>query len=514
MLSDAISQAAYMAHGYCLLWQPWLIAAHAVSDIFICAAYFAIPVAIWIFIQRRKDLELKHLAFMFAVFIFLCGLSHAVQAATLWWPVYETQAYVKMATAFVSLLTAFSIFPLLPKALAIPSPRQLQAVNDGLSAEIDAHRRTLQELQQARDELEMRVRERTRDLDHVKRRFEALVRASAQVFWSCDAGGNVNEESPSWYSFTGQSQEEFKGFGWLNVVHPDDRAPTEAAWRDAVRDATPCSVEFRLWHKNDGWRWMLAKGVPLFFEDGTVREWVGMNIDIDERKRSHDHIQLMLNELSHRAKNLLAVIYAMAWQVSRQPDPSRFLAEFGARIQGLSRSHDLLVSNDWKGVPLSHHLQAQLQPFCSLDSKQLDYSGPFIILTPAATQALGLAFHELATNAAKHGALTEPGCKISVSWIIEKKGPEPMLKLVWDERTVKATPPQPMRTGFGSTVLKRVVPRSLSGQAIYQIDGSSVIWELKAPLRACCEVDEKPVEPSLSMAPDAAAAGHRDDCGH
>jgi PAS domain S-box-containing protein len=502
MFSDFVNQAAYMAHGYCLLWQPWLIAAHAASDLFICAAYFAIPIAIWIFVKKRKDLELKQLAVMFAAFIFLCGLTHVVQAATLWWPMYETQAYVKVATALVSLVTALSIYPLIPVALAIPSPRQLQAVNDGLSAEIAAHRRTLQELHAARDALEERVTERTRDLEQLKGRYEALVRASALVVWTTDPYGKVTEDSPSWCGFTGQSHKDFKGFGWLNAVHPDDRDIAEAAWRNAVGSVAPYSVEYRLKNKNDGWRWTLAKGVPLFFEDGRVREWVGMNIDIDERRRSHDHIELMLKELSHRTKNLLAVIYAMARQVSGHPEPSRFVAEFGARLQGLSRSHDLLVSNDWNGVPIQGHLEAQLQPFCSVNGDKVRCSGPSILLTPAATQALGLAFNELATNAAKHGALAKSDGKIEIGWAVEGSGSDLRFKLTWYETTAEAKPAGTVRTGFGSTVLKKVVSRAVSGECTYEINGSSVLWEIKAPLQAVGEItrgqDASKVQKGLS----------------
>ena len=143
MLQDIINRAAYMAHGYCLLWKPWLVAMHASSDILIFGSYFAIPVAIWIFLSKRTDLTLKPLAVLFAAFIFLCGLTHVIQAVTLWWPVYEVQGYVKAITAIVSVTTAIAIFPLIPKAVAIPSPSQLQIVNDGLALEVAAHRDTL-----------------------------------------------------------------------------------------------------------------------------------------------------------------------------------------------------------------------------------------------------------------------------------------------------------------------------------------------------------------------------------
>ena len=234
MLQDMINRAAYMAHGYCLLWKPWLIAMHASSDILIFGSYFAIPVAIWIFLSKRTDLTLKPLAVLFAAFIFLCGLTHAIQAVTLWWPVYEVQGYVKAITAIVSVTTAIAIFPLIPKAVAIPSPSQLQIVNEGLALEVAAHRDTLAALKRSKDELEMRVAERTKELEHSKARFEALVKASAQVVWTCSAKGEVSEDSPSWRSFTGQTS------GGMDRQSLARRHPSRRPVADARRVGRGC----------------------------------------------------------------------------------------------------------------------------------------------------------------------------------------------------------------------------------------------------------------------------------
>lgn len=477
MIHDMIDQAAYMAHGYCLLWKPWLIAMHAGSDFLIFLSYFAISIAICIFLEKRSDLELKPLAMLFAAFIFLCGISHVVEGLTLWWPIYETQAYVKASTAIVSVATAFVIFPLIPKALGIPSPRLLTIVNSGLAAEIEAHRLTLAELEKAKNELEMRVSERTRQLEISKARFEALVRASAQVVWTCGAQGGFIEESPSWRDFTGQSSA-----CWIEAIHPDDRAATRAAWEEALRTQKTFSVEYRLINGEQGYRWTAAKAVPLR-TNGEVREWVGMNTDIDERRRAQDHMQFVLKELSHRTKNLLAVIYSMARQSARHRQGEEFLADFSERIQGLSRSHDLLVSMNWMGVPIEEHLRAQLRPFAARDDSHIHVSGPSLMLGPAATQALGLAFHELATNAAKHGALSRPEGSIEIAWDIEPKDGSEVFHLSWRERSKGCECSGRGKTGFGCTVLNRVVPDALLGVVEYQLSEEGVTWELEAPLR-------------------------------
>ena len=483
MLLDLIGQAAYMAHGYCLLWKPWLVAIHASSDILIFGSYFAIPVAIWIFLSKRKDIALKPLAVLFAAFIFLCGLTHAIQAVTLWWPVYEVQGYVKALTALVSLTTAVAIFPLIPKAVAIPSPGQLQIANEGLALEIEAHRQTLAALKRSKEELEIRVAERTKELEHSKARFEALVQASAQVVWSCDADGRVAGDSASWRSFTGQTEEEWTANRWIDAIHPEDRSRTLAAWKEAVRSKTMYTVEYRLRHAETGWRWMAAKSVPLFTANGETREWIGMNIDIDDRKRSEEHSQFIMRELSHRTKNLLAVVYSMARQAAKYGRVSDFVADFGSRLQGLSRSHDLLVHNNWSGVALHEHVRSQLQPFAPLHNHRIHFSGPPVMLRPEATQALGLAFHELATNAVKYGALAGPDGRIDISWLVEPEGNAEVFKLSWRERGPQTEPPQAARQGFGSTVLTRVVPDTLSGEAKYQVGKEGIVWEIEAPLR-------------------------------
>jgi PAS domain S-box-containing protein len=483
MVHDLIDQASYMAHGYCLLWKPWLVVLHAGSDVLIFAAYFAIPVAIWIFVRRRKDLEMKRLAILFAAFIFLCGLTHLVQAVTLWWPIYETQAFLKVATAIVSVLTAVMIFPLIPKALSLPSPRTLQTVNEGLKREIIAHKRTLKELETTRVDLEARVAARTRELERSKARLEALITASAQMVWSTDPEGQVTEDSPSWRSFTGQTYEEWTGTGWLNAIHPEDRPVTLAAWRGAVETKTNYDVEYRLQHIDGGYRWTWARGVPLFDEKGAVSGWVGMNEDITPRKRADEHSNLIMRELSHRTKNLLAVISSLARRTfGGNRDPQAQAADFVERIHGLARSHDLLVRGDWRGVSLEDLVRSHLDPF-GIDEALISLEGPPLEIRPEAAQSIGLALHELATNAVKHGALKSTGGRLAIKWQVNERNGHPFLDLEWREDTVGASG-GPRPPGFGRLMLEQLVSASVGGSAVYELTGKQVIWKLSAPLDA------------------------------
>jgi signal transduction histidine kinase len=172
------SSAAFVPHGYCLMWRPDLVAMHAVSDALIALSYFSIPGAIYLFVKRREDFEFRGAAFLFVAFIGLCGLTHVAGLVTLWQPYYGAQGMVKMATAGVSILTAFALWPMLPKLLAVPSPMQLRDVNRRLEDEVARHTRTEEQLIQARDRLEDRVRERTRELEDA---LAAQQRAESQL---------------------------------------------------------------------------------------------------------------------------------------------------------------------------------------------------------------------------------------------------------------------------------------------------------------------------------------------
>lgn len=136
-------------HGYCLLWDPRLIWTHVLADAMIGAAYFSIPFAIWLFLKRRRDVEAGWILGLFAAFILACGTTHFLSILVLWVPVYGLEGAVKALTALVSLITAAALWPMLPKLVALPSPRQLQVALDQLKAEVAERERAEDMLRQA-----------------------------------------------------------------------------------------------------------------------------------------------------------------------------------------------------------------------------------------------------------------------------------------------------------------------------------------------------------------------------
>jgi PAS domain S-box-containing protein len=487
MIHDLINDAAYMAHGYCLLWKPWLVALHAGSDLVTALAYFAIPVAIWIFLARRPDMELRGLATMFAAFILLCGMTHVFSLVTLWLPVYEEQGIVKAMTAAISLFTAITIFPLIPNALAIPSPTQLQIANKQLSLEVDAHRETLAKLEAARIELEQRVSDRTRELAEMTDRFRLLFERAPVAMFMVDGSGAIEQANAAAEGLTGYDKEELIG-NQVEKLLPERSHALHLELRNgflAAPAARPMGLgnELKAQRKN-GTEISVEIGLNPIEVGGRVSV-VASVIDTSERKQREEQIRLLMQEVNHRAKNVLGVVQAIARQTS-QGDPA-FVRLFTERLQALSASQDLLVESGWRGVVLADLVRSQLAHFGHLIGKRILLHGPDIRLTAAAAQTVGMALHELATNAAKYGALSTESGRVEVHWSRETGGDgKPCFVLRWQERQGPPVP-APTREGFGSTVTRRMVEIGLQAEVRLDYEPGGVEWEVRAPAEAVLE---------------------------
>src|ERR1035438_3905334 len=165
----------FMAHGYCYLWKPEILWLHAISDGLIAISYYIIPVALIYFVRRRQDLPFHWVFFMFGLFIFGCGTTHAMEVWTLWHGTYRLAGVIKAVAAGASLATAGALVPLIPRALLLPSPAQLRAANQDLSKEIQERRRAEQALHEAYDEVESMVRARTAELARTNELLQAEI---------------------------------------------------------------------------------------------------------------------------------------------------------------------------------------------------------------------------------------------------------------------------------------------------------------------------------------------------
>lgn len=215
---------------------------------------------------------------------------------------------------------------------------------------------------------------------------------------------------------------------------------------------------------------------PLLNAAGVPTGWSITCRDVTERKRREEHSRFIMRELSHRAKNLLAVIMAM-FRNSAETTPSLadFEADFGMRLKGLAKSHDLLVHGGWVGASLHALIAVQVQPFVG-GTGRLTFSGPDGRLLPAAIQSVGLAVHELATNAAKYGALASSAGRIDVETSVEAGG----LRLTWIET---GGPPvtRPAQSGFGMAVIEDMVADTMGSGADIEFRPVGIRWSVLIP---------------------------------
>lgn len=285
MFSQLFKDASFLPHGFCLLWNPWLIGAHLVSDIAIFLAYAAIPIAIYIFLRKRPSLQMSNLAWLFALFILFCGLTHLASAIALYQPIYEVQAAIKIVTAAVSVATAVVIFPLIPKALAIPSPDDLQKLNAQLQQEVESHKNTAAELRVARDELQVRVREQLSALARASAVIAALDESSAVLIYAKSNDGKLVMANPAVVAAIGRPAEEIIGRDDSEfLTNSEEIAKIREVDRLVCESGQPVRAVERVTQPGGTKRVYLSTKVPVHKEDGTVDGIVGVSIDISERE--------------------------------------------------------------------------------------------------------------------------------------------------------------------------------------------------------------------------------------
>lgn len=326
--------------------------------------------------------------------------------------------------------------------------------------------RKSRQLEKLNAELEQRVLERTAELERSTRRLQQseerrnlALAAGKMGSWDWDLihGDCVWDEGQKQIFGVDPSTFEVTLSGVQELVHPDDWKSLREAIKQARKGAGSHQVEFRICRPDGAVRWCLGTAAASTDSLHRISRISGVTIDITDRKEAEERQLLLAREVDHRAKNALAVVHAIV-SLTRADNIKQFVAAVDGRIQALARAHSLLSESRWRGANIVELIQEELAPYREVNFDRVSISGDCLSLAPSTAQALALAIHELATNAAKYGALSTPSGRIHVEWQISGH----KLVLQWSE--FGGPPVQQMApAGFGIRVIKASVESQMSG---------------------------------------------------
>jgi PAS domain S-box-containing protein len=317
-------------------------------------------------------------------------------------------------------------------------------------------------------------------------RFRLLAASIPQLVFCTRPNGNRTWGSQQWIDFTGLNLAQSLGFGWLNAIHPDDLVATQTAWQVA-QETGEYYVEHRVQRAADReYRWHQTRARPMQNSEGPTQEWIGTMTDIHDLRGLKDRQQVLLAELQHRTRNLLAVVQAIANQTLRKSDTLQtFGSGFEERLGALSRVQSLLSRLDQEEIDLRSLVQAELQAHGdgASETGKVTMVGPPVSLPANSAQATGLAVHELATNAVKYGALAQAQGSLSITWDVTKTEREMLVRLEWREHGVRmAIEGTPKRRGYGTELIQRALPYQLKAKTQLEFAEDGVRCSIAVPV--------------------------------
>ncbi len=307
-------------------------------------------------------------------------------------------------------------------------------------------------------------------------RFRATFENAAVGIAHVTPGGRWLRVNEAMCRILGWPADELVTKSFQDLTHPDDLA-AEVPRFDQLREGKISSygMDKRSLRGDGSFVWLHRTVSCVRRCDATIDYFVSVVEDISARKRAEEQINLLMRESNHRAKNMLGLVQAIARHISSR-GPRDFIERLSERIQALAANQDLLIRNEWHGAPLEDLVRAQLAHFADLIDSRITVSGKELHLNAAAAQAIGLALHELATNAGKYGALSTDAGRVDVGWRLDGD----IFAMSWKERNGPPVRP-PERRGFGGTVVDSMVRRTVGGEVQLGYAPSGLEWRLTCP---------------------------------
>jgi PAS domain S-box-containing protein len=313
----------------------------------------------------------------------------------------------------------------------------------------------------------------------------AIVEQSDDAIVSKDLNGIVTSWNIAAEQIFGYKAAEIVGQSILMLI-PPDRHAEEDFILDKMRKGERLKHYDTVRRRKDGTLIDVSLTVSPILVDGKIVGVSKIARDVTAQKQAHLVQTLLLRELNHRTKNLLAVADAIVRQTSKSSPPEELVNRISRRLHALSVSQDLMIDSEWRGADITNIIQSQLASIVDDHASRIKLNGPLCTLTPRTAQALGLAIFELATNALKFGALSATAGTVKVDWSVDDRGGEREFHMSWQELG-GPTVIQPAHCGFGSVIIERMIARSLLGSAKITYAPAGLIWELVAPEAALIE---------------------------
>jgi PAS domain S-box-containing protein len=293
-----------------------------------------------------------------------------------------------------------------------------------------------------------------------------------------DLDGKFQSCNPAYASMLGYTEAELRELRCEHLMHPDDCATSLAQQKRLVAGEIPSyEIVTRYFGKEGKILWGHRHTSLLKDAGGTPTNVIVLVTNITGQKLHEEHIRLLLREVNHRSKNLFALVQAVARQ-TLATKPEDFIDRFVERIQALAANQDLLVKNAWKGVDLRELASSQLAHFKDLIGTRIELKGPPLLISASAAQTIGMALHELATNAGKYGALINGDGQVKIEWSLDGAGArEVIFSLSWSEQ---GGPPVavPSHSGFGSKVVSNLAEKSLAAKVDLRFSTTGLSWRL------------------------------------
>ena len=286
-------------------------------------------------------------------------------------------------------------------------------------------------------------------------------------------------------NLTGHKREELLGRHFAHATHHSDLdRDLDLFQRQVAGEFDIYTIEKQHVRVDGSTGWARVSSTAVRDPGGAFLYAIRVVEDITERKDAEHRQRLLVNELNHRVKNTLATVQALAFQTFRQgatPEVAR--ERFEARLFSLARTHNLLNESHWEGAPVRDVVLVELRPYISENGSRVAVAGPDVDLPPRTAVVLGMVFHELATNAAKYGALSLGSGTVEVTWLLQREGAAKKLRLRWVERDGPMVV-KPERTGFGSRLIEAATAGELNGRVTMNYLTTGLVCELEIPLEA------------------------------